>query len=246
MLLSQTLMENKGKNLTDQQVEFARIIYSSWNDLLSLINEILDLSRIESGKLILSHSKVSLSNIESSLRDYFERLASDKGLEFTIIREKEAPEEIITDGQRLSQVLRNIMSNAVKFTEKGSIRVRIFNPGQDNEGKRQVAFSVKDTGIGIPAERQNDIFEAFQQLDGSTSRKYGGSGLGLSITRELTKLLGGRIELVSEPGKGSEFTVIIPAEPEATAETEESKAFIPEKPSVTSCYFRQKKDLLYT
>lgn len=230
LLLSQSLMENRGGNLTDQQIESARIIYNSGNDLLNLINEILDLSRIESGKMTLFPSKVSISNIGASLKDYFEHQVHEKGLQFSIITEKDVPDMIVTDEQRLNQILRNIMSNAVKFTEKGSIRVKIFNPGPAKEGTTMVAFSVSDTGIGIPVEKQKDIFEAFHQVDGSISRKYAGSGLGLSITRELTKLLGGRIELESEPGKGSEFTIIIPAELKETQTIEPEKVREPAAP----------------
>ncbi|HEX2969873.1 MAG TPA: response regulator [Bacteroidales bacterium] len=212
LLLSQALMENKPGNLNEQQVESARIIYNSGNDLLNLINDILDLSRIESGKMTLNISTVTLDSVKSSIKDYFAFTIKEKGLDFSISIENNVPQQIISDEQRLNQILRNIMSNAVKFTEKGSIKLRIFKPGvpENAENENMIAFSVRDTGIGIPENRQKDIFEAFQQVDGSISRKYAGSGLGLSITRELIKLLGGRIELSSEPGKGSEFTVIIP------------------------------------
>lgn len=213
LLLSQSLMENKGGNLSDKQIESARIIYNSGNDLLNLINDILDLSRIESGKMTLNITSIPVKNIEASIRDYFGHVIKDKGLELVISIGKDVPEKIDSDEMRLNQVLRNILSNAVKFTEQGSIQVRIFCPDDEaSRRKKLIAFAIRDTGIGIPADRQQDIFEAFQQVDGSISRKYSGSGLGLSITRELTKLLGGKIELTSEPGKGSEFTIIIPAD----------------------------------
>ncbi|MGE5419924.1 MAG: response regulator [Chloroflexota bacterium] len=234
LLLSQSLKENRGGNLSEKQVESARIIYNSGNDLLNLINDILDLSRIESGKMSLNITSIPVKSIESSIRDYFGHVIKDKGLELTISTENDVPETINSDEIRLNQVIRNILSNAIKFTEKGAIQVRIFCPDFQKEGmERLIAFSIKDTGIGIPADRQQDIFEAFQQLDGSISRKYSGSGLGLSITRELIKLLGGKIELVSEPGKGSEFTVILPVELKEQVQEKipEQKAaeFVPEK-----------------
>ncbi|HLN54731.1 MAG TPA: response regulator [Bacteroidales bacterium] len=227
LLLSQSLMENKGGNLSDKQIESARIIYNSGNDLLNLINDILDLSRIESGKMALNISSIPVKNIEASIRDYFGHVIKDKGLELSISIEKAVPEKIDSDEMRLNQVLRNILSNAVKFTEQGGIQVRIFCPDDETSRREKlVAFAIRDTGIGIPADRQQDIFEAFQQVDGSISRKYSGSGLGLSITRELTKLLGGKIELKSEPGKGSEFTIIVPAELK-----EQPQVNMPEKPA---------------
>lgn len=217
LILSQTLMENKSKNLSTEQVESAKIIFNSGNDLLNLINDILDLSKIESGKMDISIARTSVSDITSSLRNYFGHLITNKGLGFEINIGEGVPEKIYTDEQRLNQVLRNIMSNAIKFTDKGSIKLNVFKPDKNENLSHSglnpedvVAFSVKDTGIGIAKERQADIFEAFQQLDGSISRKYGGTGLGLSITRELTRILGGEVKLVSEPGIGSEFIVFIP------------------------------------
>jgi CheY-like chemotaxis protein/HAMP domain-containing protein len=217
LILSQTLMENKNKNLTTEQVDSAKIIFNSGNDLLNLINDILDLSKIESGKMNISITPTSIRDITASMNSYFGHLIRNKGLGFEITVDDSLPEKIYTDEQRLNQVLRNIMSNAIKFTEKGSIKVNIFKPGQSENLSHSglnpaetVAFSVKDTGIGIAKDKQAEIFEAFQQLDGSISRKYGGTGLGLSITRELTRVLGGEVKLVSEPGKGAEFIVFIP------------------------------------
>ena len=217
LILSQTLMENKEKNLSPEQTESARIIYNSGVDLLNLINDILDLSKIESGKMSVAAELTSISDITGSLRNYFSRMIEEKKLAFEISISPDVPEKIVTDQQRLNQILRNLMSNAVKFTEKGSITISIFKPSEDTDFSRSnlkasetIGFSVKDTGIGIANEKQHEIFEAFQQLDGSISRKYGGTGLGLSITRELTKLLGGEIRLRSQPGKGSEFTIYLP------------------------------------
>lgn len=229
LLLSQSLMENRQENLSPQQVEWARIIFNSGNDLLKLINDILDLSRIESGKMNLIPAKISVSSITASMRDYFSHIIHRKGLDFSIKTEPDVPGFIFTDEQRLNQILRNILSNAVKFTEKGSIGVRIFKPGPP-EGENRVAFAIRDTGIGIPENRQMDIFEAFQQVDGSISRKYAGSGLGLSISRELARILGGRIDLSSKPGEGSEFTVIIPAEYKEKDETIEKQAIAESRP----------------
>lgn len=217
LILAQTLMENREKNLSAQQIKSAEIIFHSGNDLLNLINDILDLSKIESGKMNISLNSVPLTSITASLRNYFEQPAREKGLAFHVQIDEGLPESIITDEQRLNQVLRNLLSNALKFTEKGSISIRIYAPPKEEnlsrsglESSNAIAFSIKDTGIGIPKDKQLEIFEAFQQVDGSISRKYGGTGLGLSITRELTKLLGGEIKLMSEAGKGSEFIVFLP------------------------------------
>lgn len=217
LILSQTLMENREKNLDDQQVKSAEIIYNSGNDLLNLINDILDLSKIESGKTNISLGNVNINQFTASVRDYFERMIKDKGLKFNVHVAADLPQTIVTDEQRVNQILRNLMSNAVKFTEKGEISLTIFKPeaGEDLsrsglKPEESIAFSVKDTGIGIPTNKQLEIFEAFQQVDGSISRKYGGTGLGLSITRELTKILGGEIKLSSELGKGSEFIIYLP------------------------------------
>lgn len=241
LILSQTLMENKEANLTPQQMESAQIIYNSGNDLLKLINDILDLSRIESGKMKISISTVAISDLLNSIRNYFQHMISEKGLEFDIKVGKDVPAKIITDEQRLNQILRNLMSNAIKFTEKGNITLEISKPGTDVDLSRSslnpaktISISVKDTGIGIVKEKQLEIFEAFQQADGSISRRYGGTGLGLSITRELVKILGGEIKLYSEPGAGSEFIVYLPAEP---------KVFYPEhetKPAEIPVHEKQK------
>jgi CheY-like chemotaxis protein/signal transduction histidine kinase/methyl-accepting chemotaxis protein len=217
LILAQTLMDNPTKNLSKDQVEYSKIIYNSGNDLLNLINDILDLSKIESGKMTLSLSELSISDIKLTVRESFQHIISKKGLEFKIIEEEGLPDQMITDEQRFNQILRNLMSNAIKFTETGHIYFRIFRAAPTDDFNKSglkytdtIAFSIEDTGIGISKEKRSDIFEAFQQADGGISRRYGGTGLGLSITRELVKILGGEIKLISEIGQGSVFTVFLP------------------------------------
>ncbi len=219
LILAHVLAENSDGNLNPKQVKFAETIHSSGTDLLALINDILDLSKIESGKM-----DVELGNIRfAELRDYctrtFRHVADGKGLEFTIEVDPELSSEVIrTDAKRLQQVLKNLLSNALKFTEHGSVQLRMERATAGwsaahpilNRGKGVVALSVTDTGIGIAPEKQRIIFEAFQQADGTTSRKYGGTGLGLSISRELARLLGGEIRLQSAVGRGSTFTLYLP------------------------------------
>ncbi|MFQ5676983.1 MAG: ATP-binding protein, partial [bacterium] len=216
LLLARNLMENKEGALTEDQVESARIIYQSGNDLLALINEILDLSKIESGKMVLNIESFKIEEIAENMKSIFRHVAKDKGLSFKIKLDKKLPPAMRSDRQRLEQIVKNLISNALKFTETGSITVKFFRPPQSTDLSRcgldleqAIAIAVADTGIGIPEEKQMEIFEAFQQADGSTSRQYGGTGLGLSISRELAKLLGGEIQLVSAPGKGSTFTLYI-------------------------------------
>ncbi|NUY79845.1 response regulator [Flavobacterium sp. MAH-1] len=204
LLLSRLLSENNEKNMTEEQAEFARVINSSGNGLLGLIDEILDLSKIEAGKMDLEFAEISVPEITGSMRSLFGEVAKDKGIEFHI-DDKGAPIVVKTDKMRLEQILKNLISNAIKFTEKGSVTLSIAKSSE-----KSVTFSVKDTGIGIPPEKQLLIFEAFQQADGSTKRKYGGTGLGLSISRELAKLLRGELKLNSVVGEGSEFTLTIP------------------------------------
>ena len=205
LILSRLLAENPERNLTDEQVRFAQTIEASGNDLLTLINDILDLSKIEAGHVEIRPEPVPLTRLAAALRTMFAPLAASRGLEFTIDIAPDAPEIIETDRQRLEQVLRNLLANALKFTEAGGVALRI---GPDEDGA--VAFAVTDSGIGIAPEQQRAIFEAFQQADGTISRRFGGTGLGLSISRELVRLLGGRIALHSVPGEGSTFTVILP------------------------------------
>ncbi len=204
LLLSRLLSENHPHNLNSDQVEYAQVIQSSGKGLLTLIDEILDLSKIESGRMDLEYLPLSLDKLTEELKGLFEHMAREKGIEFNISRETGVPDLIETDQLRLEQILRNLLSNALKFTRKGSVVLTMRSAGQD------ISFSVKDTGIGIPADKQQTIFEAFQQADGSTRRQYGGTGLGLSISRQLARLLGGDISLQSQEGKGSDFTLTIP------------------------------------
>lgn len=222
LLLSRLLDENAEKNLTEEQREYARVIQSSGNGLLSLIDEILDLSKIEAGKMDLEYHQVNLTDVRESMRGIFEPISREKGLAFKTSSATDLPSFIETDKLRLEQVLKNLLSNAIKFTASGSVSLEITHSVADSNF---ISFIVKDTGIGIPAEKQQLIFEAFQQADGSTRRKYGGTGLGLSISRELVKLLGGTIEVQSTSGEGSVFTISIPKSkqyhPNKDADTEQ-------------------------
>ncbi|RPD38673.1 response regulator [Chitinophaga barathri] len=207
LLLSRLMAENSKQNLSDEQIEYALVIQQSGKGLLTLIDEILDLSKIEAGKMDLVYSEVDVNELTQDMKSLFTPMAMEKGIRFTVTQEPDVPPSMETDRQRLEQILRNLLSNAMKFTDEGSVELKIYRP----EGSRdKLAFVVKDTGIGIAADKQNLIFEAFRQEDGSTRRKYGGTGLGLSISREFAKLLGGEIRLKSAPGKGSEFIVILP------------------------------------
>jgi CheY-like chemotaxis protein/signal transduction histidine kinase len=223
LILAKILSDNGEQNLTDKQVEYSRTIYSSGNDLLNLINDILDLAKIESGTIAIDIEPVNLTELQMSVDRTFRQIASSKGLEFLIDRAPQTPEIISTDSKRLQQILKNLLANAFKFTEQGSVTVQIGST-QD----QKMFFAVKDTGIGIPLEKQQLIFEAFQQVDGTTSRKYGGTGLGLSISRELARRLGGFIEVTSEVDRGSTFTLYLPqiaaSEPEAVSPVTTSSA----------------------
>jgi CheY-like chemotaxis protein/signal transduction histidine kinase/CHASE3 domain sensor protein len=205
LILAKILSDNKQGNLTEEQVKYANTISSAGKDLLALINDILDLAKIEAGKIEVQPERVSIERTVDGLRKIFEPLAQEKRLEFAVTLDPGLPEAMETDNQRLGQILRNLISNAVKFTERGSVGLRVTAlPGN------RVAFAVRDTGIGI-AEHQHDIiFEAFRQADGSTHRKFGGTGLGLSISRDLARLLGGDISVQSTPGQGSTFTLELP------------------------------------
>jgi CheY-like chemotaxis protein/signal transduction histidine kinase/CHASE3 domain sensor protein len=206
LILAKLLADNPEDNLTAEQVKYAETIQSSGNDLLNLINDILDLSKIEAGHVEIRPESVSLERLTGNLRQLFDPIARDKGLGFTIEIAPECPEAISTDLQRLEQVLKNLLSNAFKFTEAGKVDLSVKRTGDG-----QIAIAVADTGIGISDDQQRRVFEAFHQADGTISRKYGGTGLGLSISRELTRLLGGSIHLKSRQGQGSTFTVVIPA-----------------------------------
>jgi signal transduction histidine kinase/DNA-binding response OmpR family regulator/CHASE3 domain sensor protein len=206
LLLSRLLSENNSQSMNNEEVEFAKVIQSSGNSLLGLIDEILDLSKIEAGKMELEFMDVSTSEITDGMSNLFSEVAKQKNIKFEIIS-KDAPIVIKTDKMRLEQILKNLISNAIKFTEKGSVTLEIKINDDDD---KIICFIVKDTGIGIPLDKQPLIFEAFQQADGSTKRKYGGTGLGLSISRELAKLLRGEIILHSTEGEGSTFTLCLP------------------------------------
>ncbi|MEH2332646.1 response regulator [Nostoc sp.] len=211
LILARLLADNSLNNLTDKQVEYSRTIYSAGTDLLELINDILDLAKIESGTMSLDIEQIALADLETSLEQTFWQVAHNKELSFTIELDEKLPPTIYNDSKRLQQVLKNLLANAFKFTEQGGVKLQISMADEAAQlDKPMIAFAVSDTGIGIPAEKQKIIFEAFQQADGTTSRKYGGTGLGLSISRELAQLLGGRIELLSQPGQGSTFTLYLP------------------------------------
>ncbi|HEX2218464.1 MAG TPA: response regulator, partial [Gemmatimonadales bacterium] len=218
LILSQILTENAEGNLTPKQVGFAQTIHSSGSDLLDLINDILDLSKIESGTMAVDVTTVPFADVRKFVDSTFRQVADLKGLQFRVEVDPALPPALQTDNKRLQQVLKNLLSNAFKFTERGSVSLeaRLATSGWNREqeilnaASAVVAFSVRDTGIGIPREKHGVIFEAFQQGDTGTSRKYGGTGLGLSISRQITRLLGGEIRIESEPGVGSTFTLYLP------------------------------------
>ena len=205
LILSKLLADNPDERLSDEQVKFARTIYSAGNDLLVLINDILDLSKIEAGHIEIQPAPVLTERLASDMQKVFQPIADERGLALEIERDANCPVTIETDRMRLEQVIKNLLSNALKFTERGSVRLSFSPVGED-----RLAIKVADTGIGIAKEQQASIFEAFQQADGTISRKYGGTGLGLSISRELARLLGGKISLESKVGEGSCFTLTIP------------------------------------
>jgi hypothetical protein len=218
LILARMLADNAEGNLTEKQTKFAHTIHSSGTDLLTLINDILDLARVESGRMNIEPAAVRLADLRELVIQDFSHVALSKGIEFGVLVDPGLPDSIQTDPTRLHQVLKNLMSNALKFTERGSVRMEIkpaksgWRPGTcglDRSG-RVVAFSVVDTGIGIPPEKHRTVFEAFQQADGTTSRRYGGTGLGLSISRDIAQLLGGDLTLKSQVGVGSTFTLFLP------------------------------------
>jgi HAMP domain-containing protein/signal transduction histidine kinase/CheY-like chemotaxis protein len=218
LILAKLLSDNPDANLSAKEVDYAKTIHASGGDLLSLINEILDLSKVEAGKMQVEPREVALSELRDLVDRSFRPLAEQKQLAFHIDLDEGVPYSVRTDPQRLQQVLKNLLSNAFKFTETGEVSLRISpvdrpmsfdNPGLQH-GETVIAFAVSDSGIGIARDKQKLIFEAFQQADGTTSRKYGGTGLGLSISREISKLLGGEIRVESTPGKGSTFTLYLP------------------------------------
>ena len=213
LILAKLLADNKPGNLSADQVKYAQTIYAAGNDLLALINDILDLSKIEAGQATVSVEPVNLARTVQSLVDPLRPLAQQKGLELSATIAPDVPAGMETDAQRLSQILRNLLSNALKFTEKGSVALHVSRNPDDT-----LSFAVKDTGIGIAAEQQELIFEAFRQADGSTHRRFGGTGLGLSISRDLAQLLGGSVSVQSTPGEGSVFTLVLPVRLQVPAE----------------------------
>ncbi|SIT24578.1 hypothetical protein SAMN05421788_106150 [Filimonas lacunae] len=217
LLLSRLMSENNDRNLSKEQIEYANVIMSSGHGLLALIDEILDLSKIEAGKMELDYQMVMLEELAQDMRSLFMPVAKEKSIEFIVTIHQEVPVSIETDKMRVEQILKNLLSNALKFTTHGYVRMDVHVV---TENKSQLAFTVKDTGIGISKDKQQLIFEAFQQADGSTRRKFGGTGLGLSISRELVKLLGGEIALESIVNEGSEFTVYIPVSKAAASATQ--------------------------
>ncbi|MET9778048.1 HAMP domain-containing protein [Streptomyces sp. NPDC006367] len=229
LILAKLLADNADANLTPKQVEFAETIHGAGSDLLQLINDILDLSKVEAGKMDVSPTRIALVQLVDYVEATFRPLTAEKGLDLSVRVSPELPATLHTDEQRLLQVLRNLLSNAVKFTDSGAVEL-VIRPARDDvpqaireqllEGGsltdpdgELIAFSVSDTGIGIAASKMRVIFEAFKQADGTTSRKYGGTGLGLSISREIAQLLGGEIHAQSEPGRGSTFTLYLPLHP---------------------------------
>lgn len=216
LILSQLLSENKDGNLSVKQQEYAQTIYMSGADLLKMIDEILDLSKVDAGKMDINYETVRMEELTSFVQQNFGPMANKKELNLNIEFDSNLPEWVYTDSHRVKQILRNLLSNAFKFTNRGSVsligrKMKMEElPGYLNTNQEYVGFTVKDTGIGIPSDKTDLIFEAFQQVDGTTSRKYGGTGLGLSISRELARLLGGAIQVESSEGVGSSFTLFLP------------------------------------
>ncbi|WP_440480614.1 HAMP domain-containing protein [Ramlibacter tataouinensis] len=233
LILSDQLSKNPEGNLSGKQVEFARTIHSSGNDLLMLINDILDLSKIESGTVAVDVSELPLQDLQLYVERTFRHVAEAKNVDFLIHPGLQLPAAVVTDAKRLQQILKNLLSNAFKFTHQGNVTLTIeevvtgwsTDHEELNRAQQVIAFAVSDTGIGISGDKQQIIFEAFQQADGSTSRKYGGTGLGLAISRELAKLLGGEIRLASAPGQGSTFTLYLPVHYPATRSARRTSSF---------------------
>ncbi|NOZ68855.1 MAG: response regulator [Deferribacteres bacterium] len=228
LLLSNLLMQNKDGNLTDKQVEFASTIHKASSDLLMLINDILDLSKIEAGRVEITFDEMEIDDFLAGMEQSFIQVAREKGLRFRTEKADSLPACIVTDRQRVEQIVRNLLSNSFKFTRRGGITLSVRRPDEDADlsgigldPAETVAVVVSDTGIGIPEDKQKLIFEAFRQVDGNISRQYGGTGLGLSISRELAGLLGGDVRLQSREGHGSTFILYLPERPENMKESHE-------------------------
>jgi signal transduction histidine kinase/DNA-binding response OmpR family regulator len=242
LILAQLLAENKRGHLEKKQVEYAQTIHSAGSDLLTLINEILDLSKVEAGKIDAHIEEVFLTDLLETIESKFRPVAEEKRLAFPITVADELPPVLHTDAQRFKQIINNLLSNAFKFTSQGEVKLEVQRPTDDIstlglDAAKSVAIHVTDTGIGIPEDKQQVIFEAFQQADGTTSRRFGGTGLGLSISRQLARLLGGELHLQSEEGKGSTFTLTIPENPEPKSSDKESSEVKEKK--ATSFFFTE-------
>ncbi|MFF1498002.1 HAMP domain-containing protein [Streptomyces sp. NPDC058304] len=240
LILAQLLAQNPSRNLTPKQVEYAGIIHSAGSDLLQLINDILDLSKVEAGKMDINPERVDLPQLLDYVDATFRPMTMQKSLDFTVTTAPGAPDDLLTDDSRLRQILRNLLSNAVKFTERGGVELRIepatapeIPAGLPRRGP-MLAFRVRDTGIGIPEQQLESVFGAFQQADGTTSRKYGGTGLGLSISREIAQLLGGAVVAESSPGQGSTFTLYLPVSRADYEDAPRTDAPLPFPPGGTS------------
>ncbi len=235
LILSRTLIDNKTGNLTAQQIEWARSIQESGHDLLKLIDEVLDLTKIEAGKAEIEVGNVPLAAVRDFTERTFRPVAGERRIGFSITLDPHLPERLCTDGHRLQQILKNLLANAFKFTREGGVTLTIapaihgWGPGHErlDRAPRAIAFAVRDTGIGIGPDKKEIIFEAFQQADAGTSRKYGGTGLGLAISRDLARLLGGAIRVESEPGIGSTFTLYLPDEQKPARAPHEPALFLP-------------------
>ena len=217
LLLARQFVDNKSGNLSGQQIESAKIIHGSGNDLLALINEILDLSKIEAGRMDIKISRLEIADLAQNIKGTFEHLTGEKGLGLDVVVSEDCPDHIFTDHYRLQQVVKNLVSNAIKFTSEGSVSIAFRRPASSTNlaksglsPQEALGIEVRDTGIGIAPDKHRIIFEAFQQADAGTTRKFGGTGLGLTISREITSLLGGEIQVASELGHGSTFTVFLP------------------------------------
>ncbi|RST11278.1 response regulator, partial [Streptomyces sp. WAC05950] len=242
LILAKLLADNADENLSPKQVEFAETIHGAGSDLLQLINDILDLSKVEAGKMDINPERVHLPQLLEYVDATFRPMTTQKSLDFTVTTAPDAPDDLLTDDSRLRQILRNLLSNAVKFTERGGVELRIepatapeLPAGVSRRGP-MLAFRVRDTGIGIPEQQLESVFGAFQQADGTTSRKYGGTGLGLSISREIAQLLGGAVTAESTPGQGSTFTLYLPvsrADYEDAPPVDEAVTASPESTSAT-------------
>jgi CheY-like chemotaxis protein/HAMP domain-containing protein len=246
LILAKLLSENPDENLSEKQIEFASTIHSAGSDLLDLINDILDLSKVEAGKMDLTPGDVKLADVRDFVERSFGPVAEQKGLELSVeVVGANMPPTVYTDEQRLQQILKNLLSNAVKFTDEGSVKLHVELAGEDvrfhsaslRQAEAVVAFSVTDTGVGISADKLKLIFEAFQQADGTTSRRYGGTGLGLSISREIARLLGGEIRVTSTVGEGSTFTLYLPAAYQPAESVEERP--VRESRSVETAWSRE-------